>query len=199
MPVFTPSLSKLIESLRHLPGIGPKSAERIAFFLLKGNPTEAEALATAILEARMNVKACSRCFYLSDTDPCPLCRDSRRDPSLLCVVEDSRDVIAMERSGSFRGFYHVLDGSLSPIQNINEENLHVEELIGRVKEGQIQEVIVATNPTMNGDITCTLIAKRLKPLGIKVTRIAHGLPVGSDLELADEVTLGLALQGRREV
>ncbi len=199
MPYYASSLGKLIEALRRLPGIGPKSAERIAFYLLKSPLEESEAVASAILEAKRNVKACSRCFNLSETDPCPTCDDPRRDRSLICVVEDSRDVIAMERTAGFRGLYHVLGGALSPLDGIGPRDLRISELLVRVKEGEVREVIVATNPTMPGDATATFLAQQLKPLGIRVTRIAQGLPVGTDLELADEVTLSLALQGRTDM
>lgn len=199
MPYYSFSLGKLIEALRRLPGIGPKSAERIAFYLLKSSVEENEAIASAILEAKRNVKTCSRCFYLAETDPCPICDDPRRDRSIICVVEDSRDIIAMERTASFRGLYHVLGGALSPLDGIGPKDLHINELLRRVNQGEVREVILATNPTMSGDATATFLAQQLKPLGVRVTRIAQGLPVGSDLELADEVTLNLALQGRTEM
>ncbi|MCR4432516.1 MAG: recombination mediator RecR [Coprothermobacterota bacterium] len=199
MPYSSPSLTKLIEALRKLPGIGPKSAERIAFYILKSPPQESEALVSAIMEARWNVKACSICFFLADTDPCPICQDKARDQETICVVEDSRDVIAMERAGAYKGLYHVLGGALSPLDGIGPGDLRISELFERVRQGKIKEVILATNPTMTGDITAAHLAQQLKVMGVKVTRIAHGLPVGTELELADEVTLNLALQGRREM
>jgi recombination protein RecR len=199
MPYFSPSLTKLIEALRKLPGIGPKSAERIAFYLLKSSPQDSEALVSAIMEAKWNVKACSICFFLADSDPCPICQDQNRDQETLCVVEDSRDVIAMERTGAYKGLYHVLGGALSPLDGVGPQDLHIVELLERVRPGKIKEVILATNPTMTGDATAAYLAQQLKALGVKVTRIAYGLPMGTDLELADEVTLHLALQGRREM
>lgn len=199
MPYSSPSLTKLIEALRKLPGIGPKSAERIAFYLLKSPPQESEALVSAIMEARWNIKACSICFFLSDSDPCPICQDKSRDQELICVVEDSRDVIAMERTSAYKGLYHVLGGALSPLDGIGPGDLRISELIERVRQGNIKEVILATNPTTTGDTTAWHIAQLLKPMGIKVTRIAQGLPMGTEIELADEITLNLALRGRREM
>ncbi|MCR4427937.1 MAG: recombination mediator RecR [Caldiserica bacterium] len=199
MPYSSQALTKLIEALRKLPGIGPKSAERIAFHILKSPPQESEALVSAIMEARWSIKACSICFFLADTDPCPICQDKTRDQETLCVVEDSRDVLAMERAGAYRGLYHVLGGVLSPLDGVGPGDLRIRELFERVKEGGIKEVIIATNPTMAGDITAAHLAQQLKAIGIKVTRIAHGLPVGTELELADEVTLTFAIQGRREI
>jgi recombination protein RecR len=199
MPYSSPSLAKLIEALRKLPGIGPKSAERIAFYILKSSPQESEALVSAIMEARWNIKACSICFFLSDSDPCPICQDKSRDQETICVVEDSRDVIAMERTGTYKGLYHVLGGALSPLDGIGPGDLRIGELIERVRQREIKEVILATNPTTAGDATALYIAQHLKTLGVKVTRIAHGLPMGTEIELADEVTLNLALQGRREM
>jgi len=199
MPYYSETLNKLIEALRKLPGIGPKSAERLAFHILKASPQEAEDLASAILEARQSIKPCSICFFLSDTDPCFICTDEKREKDIICVVEDSRDIIAMERAGIFRGLYHVLGGALSPLDGIGPQDLHIAELLERIKKGIVKEVIIATNPTISGDTTSTYLAMQIKPLGVKVTRIAHGLPVGTYLELADEVTLSLALQGRREI
>jgi recombination protein RecR len=199
VPILAPSFGKLVEALRRLPGIGPKSAERIAFHLLKRSQEEVADLAQAILEAKRNVKPCSRCFFLADSDPCPICANPRRDQSQICVVEDSRDVLAMERSGGFRGLYHVLGGAISPLDGVGPGDLHIAPLLARLGKETIAEVIVATNPTMTGDTTAIFLAKLVKERGVRITRIAHGLPVGTDLELADELTLSLAMQGRREL
>ena len=191
-------IAKLIEHFRRLPGIGPKSAARLAYHVLKMEKAQAASLAQAILEAKERVGYCSVCFDLTDADPCQTCRSEGRDRTVVCVVEDPKDVTAMERTREFKGLYHVLHGSLSPLEGIGPDDIKVKELLDRVGKG-IQEVIMATNPNVEGEATAMYIAKLLKPLGVKVTRIAHGLPVGGDLEYADEVTLSKALENRREM
>lgn len=191
-------IAKLIEHFRRLPGIGPKSAARLAYHVLKMEKAQAASLAQAILEAKERVGYCSICFDLTDADPCQTCRSEGRDRTVVCVVEDPKDVTAMERTREFKGLYHVLHGSLSPLEGIGPDDIKVKELLDRVGKG-IQEVIMATNPNVEGEATAMYIAKLLKPLGVKVTRIAHGLPVGGDLEYADEVTLSKALENRREM
>ncbi len=191
-------IARLVEQFRRLPGIGPKSAVRLAYHVLKLDKSQAAALAQAIVDAKERVSYCSVCFDLTDTDPCQLCRSEERDRSVVCVVEDPKDVTAMERTREFKGLYHVLHGSLSPLEGIGPDDLKVKELLDRVGEG-LQEVIMATNPNVEGEATAMYIAKLLKPLGVTVTRIAHGLPMGGDLEYADEVTLSKALENRREM
>jgi len=189
----------LIDELGRLPGVGPKSAQRIAFYLLKVAPEDANRLARSIVEAKERVSWCRRCFNLAEGDLCVFCRDERRDSALLCVVEEPRDIVAVERTQEFRGRYHVLQGAISPIEGIGPEQLRVKELLRRVSDEGVGEVILATNPNIEGEATAMYLARLLKPLGLTVTRIASGLPVGGDLEYADEVTLGRALEGRREV
>lgn len=191
-------IARLVEQFRRLPGIGPKSAARLAYHVLKMDKSQVAALAQAIVETKERVGYCSVCFDLTDTDPCQICRSEGRDHSVVCVVEDPKDVAAMERTREFKGLYHVLHGSLSPLEGIGPDDIKVKELLGRVSKG-IQEVIMATNPNVEGEATAMYIAKLLKPLGVKVTRIAHGLPMGGDLEYADEVTLSKALENRREM
>jgi recombination protein RecR len=181
-----------------LPGVGPKSAVRLAYHVLKMDKSQAAALAQAIVEAKERVSYCSVCFDLTDTDPCQLCRSEERDRSVVCVVEDPKDVTAMERTREFKGLYHVLHGSLSPLEGVGPDDLKVKELLARVNQG-LREIIMATNPNVEGEATAMYLAKLLKPLGVKVTRIAHGLPMGGDLEYADEVTLSKALENRREM
>jgi recombination protein RecR len=188
----------LIDELGRLPGIGPKSAQRIAFYLLKVAPEDANRLARAISEAKARVTWCRRCFNLAEGELCNFCRDDRRDPSLLCVVQEPPDIVAVERTHEFHGRYHVLQGAIAPIEGIGPEELRIKELLRRIDEEGVREVIVATNPNIEGETTAMYLANVLKPLGIRVTRIASGLPVGGDLEYADEVTLGRALEGRRE-
>jgi len=202
--VYTQPVQALIDELGRLPGIGPKSAQRIAFHLLKLSRPDAARLANAIVEAKDKVTFCSRCFNIAegadDADTlCSICLDDRRDPALLCVVEEPRDIVAVEKTGEFRGRYHVLQGAISPIEGIGPEQLRVKELLARVDAEGIKEVILCTNPNLEGEATAMYLARLLKPAGLKVTRIASGLPVGGDLEYADEVTLGRPLEGRREV
>ncbi len=192
-------VQSLIDELGRLPGVGPKSAQRIAFHLLKVAPEDAKRLARAIVEAKDRVSWCRRCFNFSEGELCSFCRDERRDPTVLCVVEDPRDIVAVERTQEFRGRYHVLQGAISPIEGVGPEQLRVREMLDRVRDEGVKEVILATNPNIEGEATAMYLARLLKPLEVRVTRIASGLPVGGDLEYADEVTLGRALEGRREV
>jgi recombination protein RecR len=194
-----PTVGRLIEALQRLPGIGPKTAQRLTFHLLKQPEGAVRELAEALVELKTRVSYCSRCFNVTDEDPCRICADSRRDPALLCVVEEPNDLLAMERTGEYRGRYHVLLGALSPLDGIGPDELKVRELLRRLEADQIREVILATNPNVEGDATAIYLAKLLRPLGLRVTRIARGLPVGGDLEYADEVTLARALEGRKEM
>lgn len=197
--LYTPPIARLVEELSKLPGVGQKTAQRLAFHLLRVPPAEAHSLADAIVEARDKVTFCTRCFNFAQGELCEYCMDSRRDPTLVCVVERPQDIVAVERTGEFRGLYHVLGGAISPIDGIGPEELRIRELLERVRTEGIREVIVATNPRVEGEATGLYLASLLKPLGIKATRIASGLPVGGDLEYADEVTLGRALKGRMEL
>jgi recombination protein RecR len=192
-------MQALIDALGRLPGIGPKSAQRIAFHLLKTDRGDVERLASSILEARALVRFCERCFNFSDAELCRVCRDDGRDSTTVCVVEESRDLIAIEKTGQFKGRYHVLLGSINPLEGVGPEHLKIRELLVRIGAEGIDEVIVCTNPNTEGDVTAMYLARLLKPLGLRVTRIASGLPVGGDLEYADELTLGRALDGRREI
>ena len=195
--MYSASVQELIDELGRLPGIGPKSAQRIAFHLLKIPKADAVRLAQAIVEARERVSFCTRCFNLSEGELCPVCADDRRDPHLLCVVEEPRDIVAIERTREFRGRYHVLQGAISPIEGIGPDQLRVKELLARLEPEGVTEVILCTNPNIEGEATAMYLGRLLTPLGITVTRIASGLPVGGDLEYADELTLGRALEGRR--
>jgi recombination protein RecR len=192
-------LGDLIEKLQWLPGIGRKSAQRIAFYLQKMDTTRVQELADAIMRARTRLKECSVCHNLSEKNPCEICIDSGREKDKLCVVEQPSDVMVIEKTSEYRGVYHVIHGVISPIDNIGPEDLRIDSLIGRLKGDDIDEVIIATNPTTEGDVTAIYIAKLIRPLGIKVTRIARGLPMGSDLDLADTTTLSRALEGRSEL
>lgn len=196
---YTPAVQSLIDELGRLPGIGPKSAQRIAFHLLKLPADDAQRLARAITEAKERVRFCARCFNVADDELCPICADDRRDPSVLCVVEEARDIVAIEKTGEFRGRYHVLLGAINPLEGVGPEQLKVRELVARLEPETVAEVIVCTNPNTEGEVTAMYLARLLKPLGVRVTRIASGLPVGGDLEYADELTLGRALEGRREL
>ena len=189
----------LIDELGRLPGIGPKSAQRIAFYLLKVDAQDAKRLARAIDDAKDRVSWCRRCYNIAEGELCGFCRDERRDAHLVAVVEEPRDIVAIERTNEFRGRYHVLQGAISPIEGIGPEQLRIKELLARIDDEGITEAILATNPNIEGEATAMYLARMLKPLGVKVTRIASGLPVGGDLEYADEVTLGRALSGRRPV
>ncbi len=196
---YTPPVQSLIDELGRLPGIGPKSAQRIAFHLLKVPTDDANRLAHAIREAKEKVRFCERCFNVADSALCGYCADDRRDSSILCVVEESRDIVAVEKTGEFHGRYHVLLGAMSPLEGIGPEQLKIRELLNRLEPEGVQEVIVCTNPNTEGEVTAMYLARMLKPLGLTVTRIASGLPVGGDLEYADELTLGRALDGRRPI
>jgi recombination protein RecR len=197
--VYAAPVQTLIDELGRLPGIGPKSAQRIAYHLLKLPPGDAARLTRAIDEAKARVGFCQRCFNVCEGDECEICADPRRDATIVCVVEEPRDVIAVEKTREFRGRYHVLQGAISPIEGIGPEQLKVRELLARLEPEGIQEVILCTNPTIEGEATAMYLARLLKPLGVRATRIASGLPVGGDLEYADELTLGRALEGRREL
>lgn len=192
-------LAKLIEQFRALPGVGAKSAARLAYHILEMDKAAASALAQAIVEAKEKIGYCSQCFNLTDRDPCVICQAEERDASLLCVVEEPRDVVAMERTREYRGLYHVLHGSLSPLDGVGPDQLRIKELLHRLQHGEFHEIIMATNPDVEGEATAMYLARLLKTLGVKVTRIAHGLPMGGDLEYADEVTLSKALENRREM
>jgi len=192
-------LAKLIEHFRALPGIGAKTAVRLAYHVLDMEAGEAKALAGAIIEAKEKIGFCNTCFNLSDRNPCVICASAERDHSLICVVEQPQDVAAMERMRDYRGVYHVLHGALSPLEGVGPGDIRIKELLGRLADETVKEVIMATNPNVEGEATAMYIAKLLKPMGIKVTRIAHGLPVGGDLEYADEVTLSKAMENRREI
>jgi recombination protein RecR len=191
--------ARLIEALQRLPGIGPKSAQRLTFFLLKRPLDEVRELSEAVLALKEKITYCRSCFNVTDEDPCRICADPARDGRALCVVEEPNDLLAMERTGEFRGRYHVLMGALSPLDGIGPEDLKVRELLARLETGEIAEVILATNPNVEGEATAIFLAKLLRPLGLRVTRIARGLPVGGDLEYADQVTLSKALENRREI
>ena len=187
----------LIDELGRLPGIGPKSAQRIAFHLLQAEPTDVRRLADVLIEVKAKVKFCVTCFNVSEDEQCRICRDPRRDPTSLCVVEEYKDVVAIERTREFRGRYHVLGGAISPIDGIGPDQLRIRELMIRLSDDQLTEIILATDPNLEGEATATYLTRQLKPLGLRVTRLASGLPVGGDLEYADEVTLGRAFAGRQ--
>ncbi|MBI5089506.1 MAG: recombination protein RecR [Actinobacteria bacterium] len=197
--VYTTPVQVLIDELGRLPGIGPKSAQRIAFHLLKLPPDDVRRLADALVDAKTRARFCERCWNIADAELCPICSDDRRDPTTVCVVEEARDIVALERTGEFRGRYHVLLGAMSPLEGIGPEQLKVKELFARIEPEGITEVILCTNPNTEGEVTAMYLARMLQPFGLRVTRIASGLPVGGDLEYADELTLGRALEGRRDV
>ena len=199
MSYYSPSIEKLIENFEKLPSIGHKTAIRLAFHVLDMDQEKTEEFINSIVEAKKNLKYCSKCFNISDTDPCPICNSPKRDQSIICVVEDVRDVIAMERTHEFKGVYHVLHGSISPMNGIGPDDIKIKELLSRLGENNVKEIILATNPRVEGEATAIYLSKIIKPLGIKTTRIAQGIPVGGDLEYTDEVTLSQALEGRREL
>ena len=199
MSIYTPALQKLIDELGKLPGVGPKSAQRIAFHLIKIPEQDALSLSNAIQQAKQKVRFCETCFNMSDEVICEICSDSQRDSTLVCVVEEPRDIVALERTREYKGLYHVLQGAINPIDGIGPEQLKIRELLERLKGNTVQEVILCTNPNIEGEATAMYLAKLIEPLGIQVSRIASGLPVGGDLEYADELTLGRALEGRRNI
>ena len=199
MQTYTGPITRLIEEFSKLPGVGRKTAQRLAFHVINMNNNDVEALSKAILEAKREIKYCSVCCNISDSEVCSMCSNKNRDASVICVVEDPRDVAAMERTRDYKGQYHVLHGVISPMDGIGPDMIKIKELIQRVGTQDVKEIIMATNPTIEGEATAMYIARLLKPMGIKVTRIAHGLPVGGDLEYADEVTISKALEGRREI
>ena len=197
--MYSESVKKLIAEFEKLPGVGHKSAVRLAFYILESNENVAKEFSETLIKAKNNVKFCSICYNLTENDPCDICSNKKRDDSTICVVENVKDVIAMEKTHEYRGKYHVLHGSISPMNNITAGDIKIKELLERLKDDTIKEVILATNPTVEGEATAMYISRLIKPLGIKVTRIAHGIPVGGDLEYTDEITLTKALEGRREL
>ena len=199
IPSAPAAVSKIIEELHKLPGIGPKSAQRLAFYLLRSPVEEARALAEAILDLKEKIRLCSRCQNVTEDDPCRICTDSHRDANVICVVEEPLDVLAVERTRSYRGRYHVLHGAISPIDGIGPDNLKVGELLDRVRDGSVLEIILATNASLEGEATALYLTRLMRPLVGRITRLARGLPVGADLEYADEVTLSRALEGRQEM
>jgi recombination protein RecR len=192
-------VARLVEELIRLPGVGPKSASRLAYYLLRAPEEEARALAEALLEMKQRMRQCSRCYNITEIDPCAICSDENRDRSRICVVEAPLDIVALERTGRYRGLYHVLHGAISPVEGIGPDDLRIGELLTRVRLQPVEEIILATNPSLEGDATAMYLAQQLIPLGVRVTRLAHGLPMGGDLEYADEITLSRALEGRREL
>jgi len=199
MSYYSPSIEKLIESFEKLPSIGHKTAVRLAFHMLDLNQEDTNNFINSIISAKANLKYCNSCYNISDTDPCPICASPKRDNSIICVVEDVRDIMAMERTHEFKGVYHVLHGTISPMNGIGPEDIKIKELLNRIGQNDIKEIIIATNPRVEGEATAIYLSKIIKPIGIKVTRIAHGIPVGGDLEYTDEITLSKALEGRREL
>ena len=197
--MYEGAVQELIDELGRLPGIGPKSAQRIAFHILEADPDDMRKLASSIVTVKEKVKFCSICGNVTEYETCAICRDTRRDPTMICVVEESKDVIAVERTRSFRGRYHVLGGAINPIAGIGPDQLRIRELLSRLSDEQISEIIIATDPNLEGEATATYLSRMLKTLGINVTRLASGLPVGGDLEYADEITLGRAFEGRRSM
>ncbi len=192
-------IQRLVEAFHRLPGIGPKSAQRLAYHILRTSEQEAGALARAILDVKERIRLCSQCLNITEADPCTFCQDPRRDRSIVCVVEQPLDVLAIERSGGYRGLYHVLHGVLNPMEGIGPEHIHVRELVLRLQAGEIHEVIMATNPSLEGEATAMYIQRLIGPAGVKVTRLARGLPSGADLEYTDDVTLARAIEGRQEL
>jgi recombination protein RecR len=195
--VYEGVVQDLIDELGRLPGVGPKSAQRIAFHLLQADPVDVRRLADVLVEVKARVRFCAVCFNVSEDEQCRICRDPRRDGSVICVVEEYKDVVAIERTREYRGRYHVLGGAISPIEGIGPDQLHITELMTRLADGAITEIILATDPNLEGEATATFLTRALRPMGLRVTRLASGLPVGGDLEYADEVTLGRAFAGRR--
>ncbi len=197
--MFSETITKLINEFEKLPGIGHKSAVRLAFYILESPNNIAEDMAQVLVDAKHKIKFCSKCYNITENDPCDICSNSKRDNSVVCVVENVKDVVAMEKTHEYKGLYHVLHGAISPMNNITAGDIKIKELLERLKDDTIKEIILATNPTVEGEATAMYISRLIKPLGIKVTRIAHGIPVGGDLEYTDEITLIKALEGRREM
>jgi recombination protein RecR len=199
MPDFAEPIARLIDELKHLPGIGQKTAQRLAFHILRTNPEEALALADAIRNAKANIHECTICNNITDADPCLYCSGSSRNPKIICVVEEPHNIWAVEKTRNYNGLYHVLGGALAPLEGIGPEQLKLKSLIARLKGGTVEEIILATNPTAEGEATAAYVSKLIKPLGVRVTRIGVGIPVGSDMEYADEITMLKAMEGRREL
>lgn len=199
MSYYATPIANLIDQFSRLPGIGRKTAQRLAFFVLEMEDIDAEKLSLAIMNAKEKIRFCSICCNLTEQDPCNLCRDTTRDKSIICVVEGAKDIIAMERSKEYKGDYHILHGVISPMDNVGPKDIKVVELLNRLSDGVVEEIILATNPTVEGEATALYLSKLIKPLGVKVTRIAHGIPVGGDLQYFDEVTLTKAIENRREL
>jgi recombination protein RecR len=197
--VYEGAIQDLIDELGRLPGVGPKSAQRIAFFILSADPVDVDRLAVVLRKVKEQVRFCATCFNVAESDQCRICRDPRRPADVLCVVEEPKDVVAIEKTGEFRGRYHVLGGAINPLEGIGPDNLRIRELMARLAAGTVKELILATDPNTEGEATATYLALMVKPMGIAVTRLASGLPVGGDLEYADEITLGRAFEGRRAV
>ena len=197
--MYSETVNKLINQFEKLPGIGHKTAVRLAFYILESDENVAKEFSETLVKAKKNVKFCSICYNLTEKDPCDICSNSKRDESTICVVENVKDVIAMEKTHEYKGKYHVLNGSISPMNNVSAGDIKIKELLERLKDDSIKEVILATNPTVEGEATAMYISRLIKPLGIKVTRIAHGIPVGGDLEYTDEITLIKALEGRTQM
>ncbi len=199
MPDFAEPIANLVEQLKRLPGIGQKTAQRLAFHLLRGDREESESLAAAILAAKNNLRECSICNNVTDTDPCLYCRNPARTQKSICVVEEPHNIVPIEKTRGYNGLYHVLGGTLSPLNGVGPDQLKIKSLLERLKKGTVEEIIIATNPTTEGEATAVYLSKLIKPLGVRVTRIGMGIPVGSDLEYADEVTMSKAMEGRREL
>ena len=197
--MYSETITKLINQFEKLPGIGHKTAVRLAFFILESPKSYAEEMSKTLIDAKDKVKFCSKCYNITETDPCDICSSNKRDDSTICVVEDVKDVVAMEKTHEYKGLYHVLHGSISPMNNITAGDIKIKELLQRLSDDKIKEVILATNPTVEGEATAMYISRLIKPLGIEVTRIAHGIPVGGDLEYTDEITLIKALEGRTKM
>lgn len=199
MEQYALPIANLIEQLSKLPGIGRKTAQRLAFYILEMDKLEAEKLSTSILEAKEKIRFCSICQNLTDKDPCHICQNEKRDKSIICVLEGAKDILAMERSREYKGQYHILHGLISPMDNVGPDDIKIKELLNRLADGVVEEIIVATNPTVEGEATSLYLSRLIKPLGVKVTRIAHGIPVGGDLDYFDEVTISKAMENRREI
>lgn len=199
MAYYSPSIEKLVESFEKLPSIGHKTAQRLAFHILDLSEEEVKEFVDSITNAKKNIKYCSKCYNISDSETCSICSNPKRDESVICVVEDVRDVVAMERTHEFNGVYHVLHGSISPMSGVGPDDIKIKELLARLMDGSVKEIILATNPRVEGEATSMYISKLVKPLGVKATRIARGIPIGGDLEYTDEVTLTKALEGRSEI